>query len=152
MSRARTLTTEAERQRFERFLISHSGKLDGCLRHPSVSEMTYPQLCKVMMGHLGFAPTRQCVAKTCKELKIRRRRAPGPPRMPEEARKAASNGRWARWHKKVTADPVAAEAYRKRKREASKKRMERLRLNPEAWERFLAQRRRYLRQYRARQR
>lgn len=111
--------------------------------------MTYPELATAMQKELGFAPTRQCVAKTCRELGVSRRRIPGPPPMAPEDRRAASNGRWARWYSRLSDKPQALTSYRERRRATSKRRMARLRLDPEAMETFLARRRVYLRKYRA---
>lgn len=149
VSRVRTLTTEEERQAFEKFLLAHSG--DGrarqCPRHPPIVKMTYPQLADVMQKELGFVPTRQTVSKTCRELGVARRPRP---RLSDEERRQAEGQRQRRWAKKLRRDPVAWEAHLGRKRIAGKKAMEKLRMDPEAWEAFLKRRRGYLRNYRRR--
>lgn len=151
MSRVRT--PQEERNLFERFLLAHSGhsRRAQCGRHPAIAKMTYPQLARVMEEELGFVRTRQSVAKACRELGVSRRR-PGSAPLSDEKRRRANGRRWQRWHDRMVTDPKKEKAYRERKREAGRRQEQKLRMNPVAWEAFLKRRREYLRDYRRRQR
>ena len=152
MSRVRTLNTEEDYRRFERFLLAHSGtgKTPQCPRHPTIARMTYPQLAKAMQKELGFVPVRESVTRKCRELGIPRRRDPGPPPLSDEARQRALLQRDQRYRDRLRKDPVAWKAHLGRKRIACKRAMGKLRMDPVAWEAFLKRRREYLRDYRRR--
>lgn len=152
MSRNRTLNTEEDYRRFERFLLAHSGtgKTPQCPRHPTIARMTYPQLAKAMQKELGFVPVRESVTRKCRELGIPRRHDPGPPAVSPEERAAACLQRDQRYRGKLRKDPAAWKVHLGRKRIVGKKAMAKLRMDPVAWEAFLQRRRVYLRGYRRR--
>lgn len=114
--------------------------------------MTYSQLAKAMQEELGFVPTRQSVAKYCRQLGIPRRHHGGPVPLSDEDRQAASRRRDQRWRDRLHEDPEVWEAHLERKRAAGKRARARLKKDPVAWEAFLKRRSEYLRDYRRQRR